>query len=77
MFGNGFPAFQQTQEDFWSVDANLAEEQKLWQQPTSDVSSNAFANSNALMTQQTPRSLPASNMTYPPVWIPLWCTLSF
>jgi hypothetical protein len=81
MYDSNLPVFQQLEQakqDFWNSHANLSEEQRqeLWIQAASFPPSNAFSTSNASMAQQTPRSLPStSNMTYLPVWIPLWSSL--
>jgi hypothetical protein len=78
IFGNGYSTLehtQQTEQEIWNGHAHLSQEQEFWQQTTSDLASNAFANPNALMAQQTPRSLPASHMTYP-VWISIRYTIS-
>lgn len=73
-----FQQLEQTKQNFWNSHAHLTENERqdLWSQATALPPNNAFGNSNASTVQQTPRSMPSSNLTHLPVWIPFWCSLA-
>jgi len=73
-----FQQLERTKQNFWNSHAHLTENERqhLWSQATALPPNNAFGTSNASTVQQTPRSMPPSNLTHLPVWIPFWCSLA-